>query len=316
MIPLLVAAGLQAFGRGIAIREVVKGDRLYVDDIQPSLIERICENPTQFELETYPFTDRQIQNLETMIGHLAGKVDPQEPDPVRGLYDALLSWRNAVPRAALHATGLGKAAEQVQPLLRDPMMDPLDLILRKLPEAIDQEALSAQFVRVFCLAIDQLNSVIDSYAHRAAAIAAEVFNSRIPGRPLPLLQAAETWAAFLPQPENMRIGLDREAQGILSHARNAQSSSRGERGLSDVLSTVLLGKGLEEWNERTVSLFRERLEATAMRLEARVLERADSSMESKRFVEHYLSNLLVQLSHKVGRDAVGRCLQEFQEMKP
>ncbi len=284
-----------------------------MDDITPSLIDRLCENPVEFELETFPLSSVQCRNLEKMICLVAGNLDPVEPDLIRGLYDAILAWRNELPPSALKTSGLGKEADLLQPFLRQGSFDPFDFLVRDLPRLLDGAVLTDQSVHFFAMAIEQFSLVTETYVNAATAHAAHVFNSRMSGPPLPLMQAATAWAETLPLNSHELTGLDQEAQGILSQSKRAASFPQGERGFLAALSGILLGIDFDEWSVRNSASFRERLEAAVHRLEVKAFDQADSSPEAERFLKNYLARTLDRFSRKIGHETLTQYLEEVHK---
>ena len=311
LLPLLIAAGIRTFGRGIAIREFVDGRQRYVDDIQPSLIERLCEAPSRFDLEVFPFTPHQSQNLELMVREVAYELDPHEPDLVRAFYDGLLDWRNALPPSALTARGLGEAAELLQPLLRRRSFDPLEFLAREFPRALGDDPLSDHAVRVFRDAVAQIGTVADAFAIKAAVAATDLFNVQTSGTEVTLLQAAQAWAQALPLDEEGVRSLDREARGILSRSRVARHAPRGELGFVTMLSGILFGIGFDEWDDRTIASFRDRLESAIHSVEDTALERADGSPGFEPFIKNRLARIFDQYSSRIGRETLMQYLAEI-----
>ena len=311
LLPLLIAAGLRTFGRGIAIREFVDGRRRYVDDIQPTLIERLCEAPSRFDLEVFPFTSEQTHHLELMVKEVACELDPHEPDLVRAFYDGLLDWRNSLPPSALTARGLGKAADLLQPAIRRRTFDPLNFLVRDFPQALGDHPLSDRSLRVFRDAVAQMGTVADAFASTAAAAATDLFNGQISGTATTLLKAAEAWAQALPLDEDGLRGLDREARGILSRSRLARNAPRGELGFVTMLSGILFGIGFDEWDDRTIASFRDRLESAVHRVEDAALERADGSPAFEPFLKNRLASVFDRYCSSLGRERLMQYLEEI-----
>ncbi len=311
LLPLLIAAGLRTFGHGIAIRELTDGRRRYVDDIQPTLIERLCEAPSRFDLEVFPFTTEQTHNLELMVKEVVCELDPHEPDLVRAFYDGLHDWRNSLPPSALTARGLGKAADLLQPVLRRRSFDPLDFLVRDFPQTLGDDPLSDRSVRVFRDAVAQMGAVADAFASKAAAAATDLFNGQISGTAITLLQAAEAWAHALPLDEDGLRHLDREARGILSRSRLARNAPRGELGFVTMLSGILFGIGFDEWDDRTIASFRDRLESAVHRVEDVALARADGSPAFEPFLKNRLASVFDQYYSSLGREKLMQYLEEI-----
>jgi hypothetical protein len=311
VLPLLLTAGMVAFGRALALRELVDRRPRYVDDIQPSLIEKVCEEPKRFELEVPALARGQSRNLEKMIRCLVGDLDPQEPDLLRGLYDALLEWRSGLPPTALSTRGLGENADLLQPLLRKKSFDPVDFLFRELPRVLGEPALNAETIEVFATAVRQIEGVSSTFAERAIDVAAAIFSRRLRGSPRPLLDAASEWAACVPLGDEDVRALDHEARGVLARARSSSNAPRGARGFVTQLSGILCGEGFEAWDDRTADLFRDRLEEAVVRIEDAVLERADGSDAFEPFLRNKLATIFDVYGAKIGRARLIKYLDEI-----
>lgn len=311
VLPLLLTAGMIAFGRALALRELVDGRARYVDDIQPSLIEKMCEEPKRFELEVPTLTSGQSSNLKKMIRCLVGDLDPQEPDLLRGLYDALLEWRSGLPPTALSTKGLGENADLLQPLLRKKSFDPVNFLFRELPQVLGEPALNAETIEVFATAVRQIEGVSSAFADQAIDVAAAIFSRRLRGSPRSLLDAASEWAACVPLGDEEVRALDHEARGVLARARSSSNSPRGARGFVTQLSGILCGEGFEAWDDRTADLFRARLEEALVRIEEAVLERADGSDAFEPFLRNKLATIFDVYDAKIGRARLIKYLDEI-----
>lgn len=311
VLPLLLTAGMVAFGRALALRELVDRRPRYVDDIQPSLIEKVCEEPKRFELEVPALARGQSRNLEKMIRCLVGDLDQQEPDLLRGLYDALLEWRSGLPPTALSTRGLGESADLLQPLLRKKSFDPVDFLFRELPRVLGEPALNAETIEVFATAVRQIEGVSSTFAERAIDVAAAIFSRRLRGSPRPLLDAASEWAACVPLGDEDVRALDHEARGVLARARSCSNAPRGARGFVTQLSGILCGEGFEAWDDRTADLFRDRLEEAVVRIEDAVLERADGSDAFEPFLRNKLATIFDVYGAKIGHARLIKYLDEI-----
>ncbi|QUS37107.1 hypothetical protein [Falsirhodobacter algicola] len=311
VLPLLLTAGMVAFGRALALREVVDGRARYVDDVQPSLIEKMCEEPKRFELEVPALTRSQSRNLEKMIRCLVGDLDPQEPDLLRGFYDALLEWRGGLPPTALSTRGLGENADLLQPLLRKKAFDPVDFLFRELPRVLGEPALNAATIEGVATAVRQIESVSSAFADRAVDVAAAIFCRRLRGSPRSLLDAASKWAACVPLADEAVRALDHEARGVLARARTAVNVPRGERGFVTQLSGILCGEGFEAWDDRTADIFRDRLEKAVVRIEDAVLEHADGSDAFEPFLRNKLATIFDVYGAKIGNARLIKYLDEI-----
>ena len=313
LVPLMVAVGFQAFARSVALYETIEGRRRYVDDINPSVIELICEHPYRFDLTVVNFTPTQMRVLKGFVQMVAGRIDPHEPDLVRAFYDGLLEWKAGLPPSALTVPGLGKSAAIVQPLLRRRSFDPLHFIIGDLPDSLEDSPLSKNCLKVFKAAIEEIGTVAEKFALKAAEAAGELFNGRQMGKPRPLLQAAAEWANALPLDDVTTHSLDHEARGILSRSRSACNSQLGERGFITGLSGILSGTGFEEWDTESMNMFRTRLEDAIIRVENCAFDKADGSSAFEPFLKNRLASVFNRYGDKIGREKLMNYLQDIYQ---
>lgn len=311
--PLLIAAGMQAFARSVALREIGEVARRYVDDIQPTVIEDICAAPQKYELEVSDLSAAQTANLEAMIQELVGVQDHQEPDLLRCFYDAVLERRRNLPPTALNTPGLGPNADLLQPLLRRRGLDPLALLRRDLPRVLDEAALSDKTVAIFSKALCEMEAVTESFAMQAAEIAHKVFNGRLRSKPLPLLEAAQAWGVGVPVDLSGPCDLSQEARGVLSRARSAAKAPRGELGFVAILSAILSGHEFKEWDDSRVEIFRAQLQSAVDRVEDYALSRAEDSEVYAPFLKNSIENAFRLYCSKLGREKMMRYLKDIYE---
>ena len=309
LLPLMVAAGFQAFGKCLALRENIDGAWLYVDDVTPSLIERICEEPSKFDLESRRLTASQRRQLERMVVCLAGAVDPREPDLVRAFYDALLAWKSGLPASALSDPHLGECASLVQPLLRKRGFDPFDFLFADLPAAVGCAPLHEDASNCFVFAVSDIEKAEKRIAEGAIDVAYELLNRRVAGPDQPLLKAAASWAAALPLGDAAMRALDQETRGIVSRARAADQDLRTETGFVTALSGILFGTGFDEWTEGSATKFRERLDGALERAEQSAFENADGSKQFDLFARNRMSSVVDQIADSIGWKKTRRHLE-------
>ena len=311
VVPLFVAAGLSAFGRCLALREFIDGYSRYVDDIQPSTIERICLKPNAFQIEVPFIYSREKKVIERMICCLVGRLDLKEPDLIRNFYDAMIEWRSSVSSVALTTKGLGKDAKTLQPLIRKKYFDPLQFVNQDLPHAFGQDSLNSFILKKFTRGIAEIQSASSMFADRAIKVAATIFNNRIQGEDKSLLTSAEVWADCMPLKDDQERILDHEARGVLSKARRVRHTAISESKFITQLNGILCGEGFEAWDERTVEGFRSSLEKAVMRVENAVLNVADSSEKYEPFIKNQVASMFELYRAKIGQERLVRYLDEI-----
>ena len=184
-------------------------------------------------------------------------------------------------------------------------------MVRDFPQALGDHPLSDRSLRVFRDAVAQMGAVADAFASTAAAAATDLFNGQISGTAKTLLQAAEAWAQALPLDEDGLRSLDREARGILTRSRLARNAPRGELGFVTMLSGILFGIGFDEWDDRTIASFRDRLESAVHRVEDAALECADGSPAFEPFLKNRLASVFDRYCSSLGRERLMQYLEEI-----
>ena len=87
--------------------------------------------------------------------------------------------------------------------------------------------------------------------------------------------------------------------------------SRGELGFVTMLSGILFGIGFDEWDDRTIASFRDRLESAVHRVEDAALERADGSPAFEPFLKNRLATAFDRYSSSLGRERLMQYLDEI-----
>lgn len=327
VLPLLLAAGIIAFGKALALRKIINGSALYVDDIQPSLIEEICEKPNLFELEVLTLTDEQKNNLSIMIECLTqGDTDEQEPDLIRRLYDALLKWKKHLPSQALTTQNLGQNANILQPILGQTYFDPVHFLFKELPIALKEtQVLSLKTVDVFKQAICEIENVLSTLSKSAVQIATTLFNNRLnnpsKNQQRSLLTAASEWVSHIPFENKALTKALGFENGIIKQARQlqhqlqahtAEEEQKNERDFVNKLSLILIQKELEEWDDKTLTLFQDHLEQTLTHIEETSLKHIDLDTTFSPLLYNKLAAFFNTYSDQIGADRLMHYLNEIR----
>ena len=315
VLPLLVGAGMLAFARGASLREKAGAGWRYVDDVTPSLVERLCEEPEAFALAVPMLDDEERERVRALASTFGDSREAaREADPVRALYDAMLVWRDALPAAALTARGIGAEAAVLQGILRGEAFDPLDLMTRILPEATGETGVSEAAVAFLERARERMEAVVQVYEVQAAEAALAAFGGGECGGGEGVARAAQAWAEALPDGIERAPDLDLECRGILNRARGAMAG--GDEALTAALSGILFGTGFEEWTDRSGEEFARRLDTTVKRIEEFAFRSADGSDRYAPFVRRRFSATLALYRAALGEDAFRAQIEQELETTP
>ncbi len=311
LFPLLISAGLRAFGNTIAIHEKINGHLRYLDDIQPSTIEEVCSKPEQFTLTVYQLSANQLRNLQDLNSLFNTQDCREETDRIRTFYDNLIAWRSSLPPEALINQGLSNNTNKIQALLNVIDFDPLRFLKRDFPGVIGGYALSKKSVEEFKKCKEEIEGIIELYFKQAINVATSLFNARISGKHLPLLEAAERWCGSIPQNLNVVNTLDHIANGVLKHSKQASTNPNGEKGYITILSVILLGKGPDDWINSDLKSFRDHLHQTLDNIETSILTTDEYTSELNSIVKNRITSFIDQFDSKIGEENLKQIIHEI-----
>lgn len=300
LLPILVTAGLRAFGELIAIRKNVEGVWSYIDDIQPSTMEEICVTPASFEIEVLKATKSDRRYIDELVAEFSVHPDTVENDRIRTFYDALISWKRSLPTAALRSRVLGDAATKLQGALRQAGEDPVSLLFRALPAIAGRKKLDAETVRFVSEARRQIERMTLRYVEDAIAAARQAFSTGLVGSEESLLSVARTWAAEIPAAVVSDPALDRVAKGILNRARRADDGRDSEASFVRAISAMLVGLDFEEWDDGISRKFSRELRIRVREIEDAVLNLGSNDPELAPFLERRIEIYVKKLASSAG----------------
>lgn len=266
-IPILVTAGLRAFGDVIAIRKLIDGSWQYVDDIQPSIMEEICDKPHLFEIEVISVSENERTIITDLISEFNPLPDLVETDLIRAFYDALVAWKRNLPTSALKSGTLGESASKFQAALRQTGGDPVSLLFRALPSIAGRKRLDEKTSEFVSEARRQIERMTLKYVEDAIMASRQAFSNGLTDSSESILLVAEKWAAKIPIAVSSERALDRVAKGILNRARRANSGRDSDTSFTRALSAMLVGFDFKEWDDATSRKFSRELRMRVREIE-------------------------------------------------
>lgn len=308
VLPILLTAGLRAFARTVAIRQNRDGTWVYIDDIVPSTMEAIVDDPDSFEIEVIDVSAIQRKRIERLIGEFAVEPDHVETDLVRAFHDAFEQWKRALPKAALNARGLGAEADAFQTAIRKTRGDPAHLLLRAFPGMAGSKTLNEKTVSVVSIARKQLECVTDRYASEAIGIIRNAFDETS----FDALEAASAWANRVPAAISKNATIDKVALAITNRARRAASGSDTERSFARALSAILLGLDFEEWDDNAIRDFSQKLKLRIREIEEAILSAEDLGKGAAPFLKDRIKTYVELLKRSAGQEVADQVLNELK----
>lgn len=318
LMPILFAAGMKAFARAVSLRK--RGE--YVADVLPSVIEDLCKNPKDYELEVVDLRGTTRAYFEAVRDIFAGSQQLDgETDAVRAAYDAIQSWLFQLPRAALTADSLSKEAKAFQALVKKARTaDPVVFLLRDMPKVCCYDCEDVDRVRVALGPLKaELESISHTYIRKVCDCVYQAVSQSQSNHVSGIQELAQQWASYFPD-EIAAAGLPSIARGLLSRMRMAYDD---ESLFVDSLALLVVGKPVEDWDDSTAIEFESRLQELTHKIETvalRMTAGTDGLGESQeiregfsRLVTSRIKSLHAQLVQLVGRGQSRTILEELME---
>ncbi len=266
VIPLLLAAGYKAFARTVALYV----DGVYVPDLLGFQFDQLASRPESVAVRVERADLRTINYLREIAYAFTHEHPGADDELVRAAHDAVAKWRAGVPEGSRRTEKLDGMAKK---LLRaiDNSRDPMDLLLRGIPAAFGAESADASLIP----AIERARSQIDGLTEKFTVEAIEVLTAafRVDHATTDLLIAIRRWAAcFDTQEMEARGDLRISDKAVLRKAVETVNNRFSPKSFAGSISSILLQRSLEKWDDRTAVEFRAALREVRERLETAALD--------------------------------------------
>ncbi|CAN2532673.1 hypothetical+protein [Methylocapsa aurea] len=269
VMPLLIAAGYKRFARAVAIYK----DGVFVSDILGYSFDQMIMTPAGYMVHVER-ADIAVKDYLREVTYAFTHVRPPlDEELIRSAFDAINHWKQTVPDSAKRTQRLPDGAIAMLNAILS-ARDPLNLLLKDLPGAFGlsgPEPKTISHIEQARKSIDQLH---DSYAEEAVATLAEAF--RLAGcEPSGLFVAVRDWAHCFDAAEmDARADLRVSDKAVLRKAIETSNGRFSPKSFAGALSSILLQRGLEKWDDRTAAQFRTVLRETRERIETAALDTA------------------------------------------
>lgn len=266
VIPVLIAAGFKHFSRAVALYDSGR----YVADTLGFQFDSMVSNPEGFCVQVLDPTPDFVEYLSEIAYVFAHERPAAGDELVRFAHDALTRWLLTVPDGSRRSQKLGIHARG---LLRTvgSSSDPVQLLLKDLPTALGAKGPSPSLIGKLEAARNEIDHLRDQFAQDAVEVIAESFRSAYLG--VDPLETVTAWAgcfdaASLDRRDDLRI-VDR---AVLRKAVEAVNGRFSPKSLANALSSILLQRSLDKWDDRTAAQFRSALRDARERIEAAALD--------------------------------------------
>ena len=309
VMPILVAAGLQAFGRAV----VIKREGKYLPDILASEIEEFCASPEKFTVDVLEVNASLLLYLRELIEQFDSRQPVASGDLIRQFYDSLEFWKSQLPDQAMRTRYVSGKARSFQRILRKET-NPAVIALKKFPGLAGTDGPDSGTSKFIGELRREIEGVVEGYVAKAISITREAFDFAN-GETQNTLDCAKTWSTCFDEESFDLSKLDSTCKAVFARAREATQGRYTEFSFVSALSFILLGKGFDKWDDTSPGEFASRLAETVRKLERAVLEEDSTPSElSLPLLDRYFHRVYRQLERMFGpRGATGRIRKLIEE---
>lgn len=285
VMPLLVAAGYRAFARTVALYV----DGIYLNDVLGFQFDQLVMNPDAVTIRVENADLKTINYLRELCYAFTHEQPGAEDELIRAAHDAIAHWRAGVPEGSRRTQKLGRTAKA---LLRtiDAGGDPVDLLFRRIPDVFGAKRADSSIIPMIERARKDIDGLSEQFATEAMSVLAEAF--RVGGEGTDLLSAVRAWAACFDHREmELRVDLRISDKAVLRKAVETANERFSPKSFAGAMSSILLQRGLDKWDDRTAPQFRAALREARERLETAAIDTEAPHSELRPIIEARLADL-------------------------
>ncbi|KUL96716.1 hypothetical protein DK26_06855 [Bosea sp. WAO] len=292
VIPLIVMGGYRAFGRAVSLWT----DEKYVPDVLGFDAVRMFLEPDRHVVEVHSNDPAVLAYLAEIADLFAHKRPGPHDELVRFARDALRVWRSGI---ADGATRSRRMTDDARLFLRrfSEASDPATFLISTLPETLGGshkgEKRYAQTIKSLERARNVIDGLVDGYLRDAVEVLTDVLRVGETGH---VVEGVRAWIACLDVTELMkREDLKLTDKAVLRTARDTLGGRFSPETLARTVSSVLLQRGIEKWQDDTKEQLRKELRECKLRIEAAAMDVEHPSEKLAPVIEARILHLQRQL---------------------
>ena len=310
VLPILVAAGLQTFAKAVVIRRCGS----YLPDVLASEIEEFCASPEKFVVDVLEVDRGLSLYLEELIELFDGRCPVADGDLMRQFHDALEFWKAQLPEQALRTGYVSDDARSFQAVLRK-SDDPAVIAVEEFPRLAGTNGPNGGTLKFVARLVREIEGIVEGYAAKAISVAGEVFGVG-EGEGPNLLERARSWAMCFDETSMNLSEIDTTSKAVLARAREATEDRYTEASFVRALSSILLGKGFDRWDDSSPREFAGGIRETVAKLERISLEAEVPAESVLPLLDRNFHRLYGHLERMLGPDeAAGKIKELLEERK-
>jgi hypothetical protein len=309
LFPIFTAVGFRAFPSAITITGP-NGE--YIQDLKPSIIEDIYKKPDQFLITVVKLSEQQQEYL-TELGTLFND-EPEniglETDPVRKCFDALEAWKAQLPPAAVYSRKFSKPVLQFQKLIMR-TKNPAQLFLQDFFHSygISQEEWK-KLIKAIKKWKKELEGIVEQYYLSASRT---ILSTLQMGNETSARNAGTAWVKILPRELQQSLKED-STRAVIERFSFPYDD---DHALIDSISSLLIGKRIDRWDDSTITLFDREFKNIIHRIEDDALNSPMSDGNEEKVAIDLLcariDNLYKKLELIIGKDEASSQIKKMMQ---
>jgi hypothetical protein len=290
VLPLLIAAGYKRFARTVALYQ----DGVYLPDLLGFQFDQLVTAPDAIAVRVEQPELKLINYLRELSYAFSHEHPNADDELFRSAFDAIARWRMGVPEGSKRTQKLDAPAKA---LLRaiDGSKDPVDLLLTGIPGAFGGKGPDGAIIATLERARKRIDGLADEFAEEAMQTVEEAF--RAGGDQSSLLDAVRGWAScFDAKAMDDRGDLRISDKAVLRKAVETANGRFSPKSFAASLSSILLQRSLDKWDDRTAVQFRAALRETRERIETAALDTAEPQEDLRPIISARINELNLLLA--------------------
>jgi hypothetical protein len=277
VVPLIVVTGLRAFGRAVSLRT----DGVYVADLLGFDARRMFLEPGNTTVEVHANDPETLDYLSDLAYVFSHHRPAALDERVSFAVGALSSWRSSLPDGVKRSKRHTDGGRKLLRTLSENTSDPPRLLLNDIVAAFGgwypedskgngkKDRKYSSTVKLLEKARNDIDRLIDGYVRDAVDVVGEILSLHGEGD---ALAGVEAWVscfdvtAFL-----LREDVTMIDKAILRTARDMMNGHYSAESFARAVSSVLLQRGVERWEDGTANQMRRLLRECRARIEEAAL---------------------------------------------
>lgn len=291
VVPIIVLAGYKAFGRAVTIRT----DGRYVPDILGFGSTRMFLEPDRHDIEVHTDDKDRLKYLSDVADVFAHRRPGPHDEYVRFANDALRGWRSGIAEGATKSKRLTDDARIFLRALGEGR-EPAELLFDFLPGVMSSRkdaTLYASTIKSLEKARNVIDGLVDGYLRDAVDVLTEILRL---DESSGVIEGIGAWVRCLDIIGLMaRTDLRMTDKAVLRTAGETLAGRYTPEMLARTVSSILLQRGIEKWQDDTKNQLRKELRECRTRLEAAAMDADEPALTLAPVIEARIRHLQDQL---------------------